>query len=104
MSGSRDVPDLSIQVLANITCNARATTSLLLRHALLSWVEMQLQTMRAEEAIAWARILENILAVGYPSKIEAATDGEWRAIATRCVRAILYHPGKSSQAACMSTC
>ncbi|KAI0368460.1 hypothetical protein BV20DRAFT_969281 [Pilatotrama ljubarskyi] len=80
-----------LEVLANITCNARATTSLILRHALLSWVEMQLQTMRSEEAIAWARILENILAVVNPSKVETATDGEWRAIASRCVLLILHH-------------
>ncbi|KAI0637561.1 ribosome 60S biogenesis N-terminal-domain-containing protein [Trametes polyzona] len=84
-----------LEVLANVTCNARATTSLVLRHALLSWIEMQLQSMRADEAIAWARILENILAVVNPDKIETATDGEWRAIASRCVRTILNHPACS---------
>lgn len=90
-------------MLANITCNARATTSLLLRHALLSWVEMQLPDMRGEEAIAWARILENILAVGYSSKVETATIGEWRAIASRCVRTILHHPSTSSRT-CYISC
>ncbi|KAI0352520.1 hypothetical protein OH77DRAFT_1523331 [Trametes cingulata] len=80
-----------LEVLANITCNARATTSLILRHALLSWIEMQLQTMRSEEAISWARIVENILAIVNPSKVEAATDGEWRATASRCVHTILHH-------------
>ncbi|KAJ2961156.1 hypothetical protein NUW54_g14396 [Trametes sanguinea] len=82
-----------LEVLANVTCNARATTSLILRHALLSWIEMQVQTVRAEEAIAWARILENILAVVSPAKLEAATSGEWRAIIVRCARMILHHPG-----------
>ncbi|KAI0640548.1 ribosome 60S biogenesis N-terminal-domain-containing protein [Trametes meyenii] len=85
-----------LEVLANITCNARATTSLVLRHALLSWIEMQLPTMRSEEAIAWARILENVLAVVNPSKIESATDGEWRAIASRCLRKMLHHSACSS--------
>ena len=54
---------------------------------------MQVQSVRAEEAIAWARILENILAVVNPTKVEAATGGEWRAIIGRCVRKILYHSG-----------
>ncbi|KAH9853304.1 ribosome 60S biogenesis N-terminal-domain-containing protein [Lenzites betulinus] len=80
-----------LEVLANVTCNARATTSLVLRHALFSWIEMQLQTMRSEEAIAWARILENVLAVISSSKIELATDGEWREIAGRCAYMILRH-------------
>ncbi|KAI8984871.1 ribosome 60S biogenesis N-terminal-domain-containing protein [Trametes punicea] len=84
-----------LEVLANVTCNARATTSLILRHALLSWVEMQVQTVRAEEAIAWARILQNILAVVNSSKVEAATDGEWRVMVGRCVRIILHHPACS---------
>ncbi|KAJ8490078.1 hypothetical protein ONZ51_g2525 [Trametes cubensis] len=85
-----------LEVLANATCNARATTSLILRHALLAWIEMQVQSLRAEEAIAWARILENILAVVNPTKVEAATGGEWRAMIGRCVRKILYHSACSS--------
>ncbi|KAI0333443.1 hypothetical protein GY45DRAFT_306027 [Cubamyces sp. BRFM 1775] len=85
-----------LEVLANVTCNARATTSLILRHALLAWMEMQVQSVRAEEAIAWARILENILAVVNPAKVEAATGGEWRAIIGRCVRKIMYHSAACS--------
>ncbi|KAH9887708.1 ribosome 60S biogenesis N-terminal-domain-containing protein [Cubamyces lactineus] len=85
-----------LEVLANVTCNARATTSLILRHALLSWVEMQVQSVRPEEAIAWSRILENILAVVNPIKVEAATGGEWRAIVGRCVRKMMYHSACSS--------
>ncbi|KAI9059024.1 hypothetical protein FKP32DRAFT_1761266 [Trametes sanguinea] len=84
-----------LEVLVNVTCNARATTSLILRHALLAWLEMQVQTVRAEEAVAWARILENILAVVSPAKLEAATSGEWRAIIARCARMILHHPACS---------
>ncbi|KAL7281927.1 hypothetical protein ACG7TL_003394 [Trametes sanguinea] len=84
-----------LEVLANVTCNARATTSLILRHALLSWIEMQVQTVRSEEAIAWARILENILAVVSPAKMDAATSGEWRAMVARCARMILHHPACS---------
>ncbi|TBU65164.1 ribosome 60S biogenesis N-terminal-domain-containing protein [Dichomitus squalens] len=81
-----------LEVLVNVTCNARATTSLILRHALLAWIEMQLQTMRGEEAIAWARILENILAVVDAGKMEAATNGEWRAVLGRCLRTVFRHP------------
>ncbi|CDO76370.1 hypothetical protein BN946_scf185011.g34 [Trametes cinnabarina] len=84
-----------LEVLANITCNARATTSLILRHALLPWIEMQVQTVRAEEAVAWARILENILAVVNPTKLEIATDGEWRTSIGRCVHMVMHHPACS---------
>ncbi|KAI1792498.1 ribosome 60S biogenesis N-terminal-domain-containing protein [Ganoderma leucocontextum] len=80
-----------LEVLANITCNARATISLILRHALLTWIEMQLETLRSEEAIAWVRILENILAVVNPKKMEDATNGEWRIVLSRCLRIILHH-------------
>ena len=54
---------------------------------------MQLEHMRGEEAIAWVRILENILAAVNASKIEAATNGEWRAVLGRCLRIILHHSG-----------
>ena len=54
---------------------------------------MQLPTMHAEEAVAWVRILDNILAVVNSSKVEAVTDGEWRTTAARRLRTILYHPG-----------
>ena len=70
--------------------------SLVLRHALLTWVEMQLETLRSEEAVAWVRILENVLAVVNASKVEAATNGEWRAVLGRCLRSILHHPGASN--------
>ncbi|KAM5540626.1 hypothetical protein V8D89_005657 [Ganoderma adspersum] len=80
-----------LEVLANVTCNARATTSLILKHALLSWIEMQLETLSGEEAIAWVRILENILAIVNPNKMEAATSGEWRIVLGRCLRTILRH-------------
>ena len=84
-----------LEVLANVTCDARATASLVLRHALLSWIEMQVQRMRGDEAIAWVRILENVLVVVRAEKVEGATDGVWRAVASRCLRTIVHHPGTS---------
>ncbi|KAH9936862.1 ribosome 60S biogenesis N-terminal-domain-containing protein [Epithele typhae] len=82
-----------LEVLANVTSHARAAASLVLRHALLAWIEMQLQTLRSEEAIAWARILENVLAVVDAVKMEAATSGEWRVTTGRCLEIILNHQG-----------
>ena len=61
---------------------------------MLAWIEMQLCTLRAEEAIAWVRIIENILTVVDARKVEAATNGDWRAAAVRCLKSILEHPGK----------
>lgn len=55
---------------------------------------MQLHNMHAEEAVAWVRILENILAVVQASKIESATDGEWRSTIARSLQTILHHPSK----------
>lgn len=81
------------KVLANVTCNARATTSLILRHALLPWIEMQLETLSSEEAVAWVRIVENIIVVVNPNKMEAAMRSEWRIVLSRCLRTILYHSG-----------
>ena len=79
-------------MLANVTCNARATTSLILRHALFAWIEMQLKGASSEEALAWIRILENVLAVVNPAKLEAATDREWCSILGRCLRTLLHLP------------
>ena len=68
--------------------------SLVMRHALLAWIEMQLESVRGEEAIAWVRILENILSVLNASKVEAATGGEWREILGRCLRTIIHHSSR----------
>ncbi|RDX51579.1 hypothetical protein OH76DRAFT_1554958 [Lentinus brumalis] len=87
-----------LEVLANVTCRAHATTSLLLRHALLSWIEMQVQRLRGDEAIAWVRILENIFATVNAAKVESATSGEWRDIASRCLRTVLHHHACSQDA------
>ena len=83
-----------LEVLANVTCHARATTSLVLRSALLSWIEMQLGSMGADEPLAWVKILANVVSVVDPAKIEAATGGEWRLCLGRCLRAILTSSGE----------
>ena len=49
--------------------------------------------MRGEEAVAWVRIIGNILAVANAPKVEAATNGAWRAAVGRCMKAILHHTG-----------
>ncbi|EMD38681.1 hypothetical protein CERSUDRAFT_94218 [Gelatoporia subvermispora B] len=81
-----------LEVLASITCNAKATTSLVLRHALLAWIEMQLRHAHSDESIAWIKILENVLTVVDAGKIEAATNGEWRYTLCRCISTLLDTP------------
>lgn len=77
-----------LQVLANLTCNSQATTSLVLRSALLTWIEMQI-TVSREEGVAWVKILENILTVTDPCKLEASTNGDWRSAISRCLLLLL---------------
>ncbi|KAJ3554485.1 hypothetical protein NM688_g3084 [Phlebia brevispora] len=87
-----------LEFLANITCNQYATTSLVLGSSLLSWIELQLPSMHAEEGLAWAKILENIVVAVDSHKIESATNGEWRSALGRCLRGILKHSEACTQA------
>ena len=88
------------QLLANITCNKHATTSLLLGSALVSWVELQLRSVRPSEALAWVKILENIVTAVDFARVEKATDGHWRTTITRCLIRIISHPCKLSRMRC----
>jgi nucleolar pre-ribosomal-associated protein 1 len=76
------------KVLANLTCNAQATNSLILKSALLSWIEVQL-LHSTTGSVAWIRILENILFVVNSNKIDASTNGEWRSAIGRCLEYLL---------------
>lgn len=73
-----------IEVLANISCNEQAATSITLRSGILSWIEMQLiqrapnVTSQARRSIAWVKILENLMLTVDIPKIEQATNGNWR--------------------------
>ncbi|GJE99428.1 ribosome 60S biogenesis N-terminal-domain-containing protein [Phanerochaete sordida] len=78
-----------LEVLASLTCNKAAATSLVLGSGLLSWIEMQVQTVSFSEGLAWVRILENITAVLDIAKIEASTAGEWRSILSRTLLRLL---------------
>ncbi|KAF7314245.1 hypothetical protein MKEN_00897000 [Mycena kentingensis (nom. inval.)] len=74
-----------LEVLANLTCNAQATMSLILKTSLLHWIEMQLVASSTETALSWIKILENILLVADASKLESSTGAEWRSIICRCL-------------------
>jgi len=79
-----------LQVLANLTCNAQATTSLILKSSLLSWIEMQVQLpQNTEDSLAWLKILENIIVTANTSKLERATNGQWRDTLCRCLSLVL---------------
>ncbi|ESK84671.1 nucleolus protein [Moniliophthora roreri MCA 2997] len=85
-----------LELLANLTCIPHATTSLLLKSSLLSWIEIQVlgdnsiqKTLNRSEHVAWIKILENIIVVADEQKMEAVTQGEWRACIGRCLIAIL---------------
>ncbi|KAH7884073.1 ribosome 60S biogenesis N-terminal-domain-containing protein [Phlebopus sp. FC_14] len=79
-----------LEVLANLTCNVQACTSLVLKSALLSWIEMQLgQGDGTVESISWLKILENIVFTADTSKLERAMQSEWRFVTCRCLCRIL---------------
>jgi nucleolar pre-ribosomal-associated protein 1 len=46
---------------------------------------MTLLAPREGEGLSWMRVLENILDVVDPVKLESATGGEWRAAIGRCM-------------------
>ena len=49
---------------------------------------------RDDEVLPWMRVLENILDVVDPAKMESSTGGEWRAAIGRCVRSLQGNTGK----------
>ena len=40
---------------------------------------------REDEGVLWMKVLENVLDVVDPVKVESATGGEWRAAIGRCI-------------------
>ena len=46
---------------------------------------MTLLAPREDEGLLWMKVLENILDVVDPVKLESATGGEWRAAIGRCM-------------------
>jgi len=59
--------------------------SLVLKSGLLIWIEMQLLGSIGSESVAWLKILQNIMAIVDPVKLETATNGEWRSTLSRCL-------------------
>ncbi|KAJ7095895.1 ribosome 60S biogenesis N-terminal-domain-containing protein [Mycena belliarum] len=92
-----------LEVLANLTCNSQATTSLVLKSSLLQWIEMQLRISTAE-AVAWIRIVENVLLVADAQKMESSTGGEWRFVICRCLSLVLQGAARSPKPEAVFAC
>lgn len=41
------------------------------------------------EGVEWIKILENIMTIVSPEKLESSTNGEWRAVICRCLSMLL---------------
>ncbi|KIJ58488.1 hypothetical protein HYDPIDRAFT_34133, partial [Hydnomerulius pinastri MD-312] len=85
-----------LEMLANLTSNSQACTSLVLKSSLLTWIEMVLGHEAGSDTnhtIAWLRILENIVFLADVSKLERATGGEWCVIICRCLSSLLQTSG-----------
>ncbi|KAJ7069818.1 ribosome 60S biogenesis N-terminal-domain-containing protein [Mycena amicta] len=85
-----------LEVLANLTCNTQATTSLILKASLLHWIEMQL-LVSTTGAVSWIKILENILLIVDPLKLESSTGGEWRSVICRCLLLVVDGASQSAK-------
>lgn len=46
---------------------------------------MQLLKPQEDDGMAWLKVIENIIIVADGQKMEASTDGEWRACIARCL-------------------
>ena len=57
--------------------------SLVLKSSLIKWIELQLLDPRADELLAWAKILENIVTSGDIVRLEQVTNGEWKSATIR---------------------
>lgn len=78
-----------LEVLANLTCNAQACNSLILKSSLLSWIEIQVTCGHHGETMAWLRILENITVIADSSKLQRAMSTEWFAVICRSLSHIV---------------
>ncbi|KAG6375258.1 ribosome 60S biogenesis N-terminal-domain-containing protein [Boletus reticuloceps] len=78
-----------LEILANLTCNPQACTSLVLKSSLLSWIEMQVGDNPGKESMAWLRVLENVLVVADISNLTRATGDQWCSTICRCVSVLL---------------
>lgn len=83
-----------LDVLVNLTCSRHIVTGLILKSALLAWMEMVLMTSRGELVGLWLAVIENILLVADADKLEAATGGAWRSALGRCLVLLIQHQGK----------
>ncbi|KAF8219132.1 hypothetical protein L208DRAFT_1448990 [Tricholoma matsutake] len=97
--GDRTLRRGIFEVLANLTCNTQATTSLVLKSGLFSWIEIQLiTTCQVTDGVTWVKILDNIMSVVDPHKIEVSTNGEWRSVICRCLSMVLNDDKTSNTA------
>ncbi|KAL5512235.1 hypothetical protein ACEPAG_3520 [Sanghuangporus baumii] len=74
-----------LEVLANLTCHTHATNALVHRSSLIHWIEMQLSTIKHDECIAWAKILENISVVADQNQLGQVTNSELQNGLVRCL-------------------
>lgn len=86
-----------LEILANLSCNKQAATSLILKSGLLTWMEMQLlrdgggkiMDRNPDEYTAWAKILENLMVSVDSVKMDSATNWAWRVGIFQCLILII---------------
>ncbi|KLO07343.1 hypothetical protein SCHPADRAFT_652933 [Schizopora paradoxa] len=78
-----------LDVLATLTCHKQSATSLVLKVSLIQWMEIQLLSFSSDEAVAWAKIIENISVVVDQEKLDQATRRTWRTGLLRCLNRLI---------------
>lgn len=85
-----------MQLLASLTCQRVAATSLVITSGLVEWIEVQVLHVNTEECIAWAKILENLTVICDEDKLEKGTKGKWSSGIVRCLTRLLDGSGESN--------
>lgn len=67
-------------------------------------MEMQLVTLKCDESIAWAKIIENVLVIVDSEKVEKATGGEWKSAILRCLKYLLQDCGTCTDTSLLFPC
>ncbi|KAI0030390.1 ribosome 60S biogenesis N-terminal-domain-containing protein [Vararia minispora EC-137] len=87
-----------VEILLNLTCSRHIVTSLVLKSALLAWMEMTLLAPQGDLHFVWLKVLENILMSADSAKLDAVTSGAWKSSIGRCLGALLERTGGYSPA------
>jgi len=80
-----------MEILVEIASMQNAVTTLIVRHAWLSWVDLQLSslTIRRDEDVLWLKMIHQLSLSANYGQLDKLTDGSWRLDIHGCLRRLL---------------